>query len=76
MTAQLRSRIENILVHISWTVILVLTLPSNWGRNSVLTETVEDRTPTRRKEDRSCWWWNISSGCSLLTSLHLTEFLQ
>ena len=52
---------ENILVHISWTVMLLLTLPSNWGWNSVLRETSEDKTPTSRRDDRSRWWWYIFS---------------
>ena len=60
MTAPARARIENILVHNSWTVILFLTLSSNWGRNSVLTETLDDKIQTRRKEQEILWWSNIA----------------
>ena len=52
MTARTWARLENILVHNSWTVILFLTVSSNWGRNSVLTETLDDRRQTRRKEQK------------------------
>ena len=52
MTVRARARIENILVHNSWTVILVLTLSSNWGRNSVLTETLDEKIQRRRKEQK------------------------
>ena len=60
MTVCVSARIENILVHNSWTVILLLTVSSNWGRNSVLTETLDDKIQTRRKEQKILWWSNIA----------------
>ena len=60
MTVCVSARKENILVHNSWTVILLLTVSSNWGRNSVLTETLDDKIQTRRKEQKILWWSNIS----------------
>ena len=51
---------RDILVHNSWTVMLVLSVSSNWGRNSVLTETLLDKIQTRRKEQKLLWWSNIA----------------
>ena len=68
-----RARIFDILVHNSWTVMLVLSVSSNWGRNSVLTETLLDKIQTRRKEQKLLWWSNIAG---LIVTKVLLSFIS